>query len=209
MMGGKINVQSQFGQGSMFVVQIPQKISQMVNPDQTVKIDITPIRQAMEQQVIEQPKQEESEEPVSSVEPITPVVNTFQAPVEVKSEHSKPGFIYYVLLLVLIALSVFTLWLYQKNMTTDTTPVLTAVASDTTVATQKAEPVVKPAEIAQDKSESVFLDGKPEESESAESVAENMTEPEEEIEYTEEVIEEPVVKEAPVVMDAVPGRLNT
>ena len=58
MMGGKINVQSQFGQGSMFVVQIPQKISQMVNPDQTVKIDITPIRQAMEQQVIEQPKQE-------------------------------------------------------------------------------------------------------------------------------------------------------
>ena len=58
MMGGKINVQSQFGQGSMFVVQIPQKISQMVNPDQTVKIDITPIKQAMEQQVIEQPKQE-------------------------------------------------------------------------------------------------------------------------------------------------------
>ena len=58
MMGGKINVQSQFGQGSIFVVQIPQKISQMVNPDQTVKIDITPIRQAMEQQVIEQPKQE-------------------------------------------------------------------------------------------------------------------------------------------------------
>ena len=58
MMGGKINVQSQFGQGSIFVVQIPQKISQMVNPDQTVKIDITPIRQAMEQQAIEQPKQE-------------------------------------------------------------------------------------------------------------------------------------------------------
>ncbi len=32
MMGGHINVQSQVGQGSMFVVQIPQKISQMVNP---------------------------------------------------------------------------------------------------------------------------------------------------------------------------------
>ncbi len=58
MMGGKINVQSQFGQGSLFVVQIPQKISQMVNPDQTVKIDITPIRQAIQQQVVEQPKQE-------------------------------------------------------------------------------------------------------------------------------------------------------
>ena len=60
MMGGKINAQSQFGKGSIFMVQIPQKISQMVNPDQTVKIDITPIRQSMEQQVIEQPKQEVS-----------------------------------------------------------------------------------------------------------------------------------------------------
>ena len=69
MMGGKINVQSQFGQGSMFVVQIPQKISQMVNPDQTVKIDITPIRQAMEQQVIEQPKQEVAI-PQSQPEPV-------------------------------------------------------------------------------------------------------------------------------------------
>ena len=51
MMGGKINVQSQFGVGSIFVVQIPQKISQMVNPDQTIQINIAPIRQAMEQQV--------------------------------------------------------------------------------------------------------------------------------------------------------------
>ena len=32
MMGGHINVQSQFGQGSMFIVQIPQKISKMLNP---------------------------------------------------------------------------------------------------------------------------------------------------------------------------------
>ncbi len=32
MMGGHINVQSQFGKGSLFVVQIPQKISKMVNP---------------------------------------------------------------------------------------------------------------------------------------------------------------------------------
>lgn len=31
MMGGKINVQSQFGQGSLFMVQIPQKISRMAN----------------------------------------------------------------------------------------------------------------------------------------------------------------------------------
>ena len=32
MMGGKINVQSQFGKGSLFVVNIPQKIKTMINP---------------------------------------------------------------------------------------------------------------------------------------------------------------------------------
>ncbi len=61
MMGGKINVQSQFGQGSIFMVQIPQKISMMANPDQTIQINIAPIKQAMEQP---QPgKKEETVEP--------------------------------------------------------------------------------------------------------------------------------------------------
>ena len=32
MMGGKINVQSQFGKGSLFVVNIPQKISKLARP---------------------------------------------------------------------------------------------------------------------------------------------------------------------------------
>ncbi len=32
MMGGKINVQSQFGQGSIFMVQIPQKINKLIKP---------------------------------------------------------------------------------------------------------------------------------------------------------------------------------
>jgi len=42
MMGGKINVQSTFGKGSFFVVQIPQKISKMTNPlsnTQVLKLD--------------------------------------------------------------------------------------------------------------------------------------------------------------------------
>ena len=64
IMGGKINVQSQFGQGSMFVVQIPQKISQMVNPDQTVQINIAPIKQAMEQPKTETVMPQPSSEPV-------------------------------------------------------------------------------------------------------------------------------------------------
>ena len=32
MMGGKINVQSQYGQGSIFMVQIPQKINKLIKP---------------------------------------------------------------------------------------------------------------------------------------------------------------------------------
>lgn len=32
MMGGKINVQSQYGQGSIFIVQIPQKINKLIKP---------------------------------------------------------------------------------------------------------------------------------------------------------------------------------
>ena len=42
MMGGKINVQSTFGKGSLFVVQIPQKISKINNPlsnTQILKLD--------------------------------------------------------------------------------------------------------------------------------------------------------------------------
>ena len=42
MMGGNINVQSQFGQGSMFVVQIPQKISKMANPTLENKVTNIP-----------------------------------------------------------------------------------------------------------------------------------------------------------------------
>ena len=61
MMGGKINVQSQFGQGSLFVVQIPQKISTMTDPNQTIKLNITtkiPVikdTQAWEKQVDKEP----------------------------------------------------------------------------------------------------------------------------------------------------------
>ena len=36
MMNGKINVQSQFGKGSIFIVQIPQKINMMSNPNHDI-----------------------------------------------------------------------------------------------------------------------------------------------------------------------------
>ena len=72
MMGGKINVQSQFGQGSIFMVQIPQKISMMANPDQTIQINIAPIKQAMEESQPE--KKEEVIEP--NPKETQPEVNT-------------------------------------------------------------------------------------------------------------------------------------
>ncbi len=196
------------------------EITEMVEEpeDRPVLDTIVPVPQDFDVEITEQPKLEESvdttkevsAEPVMPVEPITPIMNNFQTPVEVKSEHSKPGVIYYVLLLILIGLSVFTLWLYQKNMTTDTAPVLKADAPETKVMQPKqktAEPVVKSVVVSDD-TESVFLDEKNNESESVkkEKVVE---EPEEETEYDEEVIAEPVVETAPVIMDAVPGRLNT
>ena len=172
---------------------------------------IVPVPQDFDIEPTEQLKTEESTdvtetstEPVAPVEPITPIINTFQTPVEVKSEHSKPGFIYYVLLLILICLSVFTLWLYQRNMTTDTAPVLTASAPETTVMQPKQKTMEQVAKPDVDKTEPVFLD---EETEDHKAVAEDKIvadEPEEEIEYDEEEIDE-----APVVIDAVPGRLNT
>ena len=72
MMGGKINVQSQFGQGSIFIVQIPQKISMMANPNQTIQINIAPIKQAMEES---QPEKKEEVIKQNPKEP-QPEVNT-------------------------------------------------------------------------------------------------------------------------------------
>lgn len=89
MMGGKINVQSKFGQGSIFMVQIPQKISQMVNPDQTIRIDLSPIKKELEQQM-PQPKVEVPVQPVveqPKVEtPIQPVPEQPKIDVQVSSE---------------------------------------------------------------------------------------------------------------------------
>ncbi len=45
MMGGKINVQSIFGKGSLFVVQIPQKINKLNNPntENVELLDVSPV----------------------------------------------------------------------------------------------------------------------------------------------------------------------
>ncbi len=113
---------------------------------------------------------------------------------------SKPSIMYYLLLLVLIVLSIFTLWLYQKNMITST-PVLT----------QSAEPEsVEKAPVAE-----VALD----EINEPESVQINESEPVAEPEFVEEdiVVEEPMAEEEqiieepaePTIAGAVPAYVMT
>lgn len=56
MMGGKINVQSQFGKGSIFMVQVPQKISKLSGPIQptfktVIKPSVEPVKPTAESNV--------------------------------------------------------------------------------------------------------------------------------------------------------------
>ena len=205
------------------IVQIeePKPVLESMTPIHEPEPVFTP-QPIVEEEVVEEkpvietikpvePVIQESETVVEPVRPITPVVNNFQAPIENK-EHSKPGFIYYVLLLVLILLSVFTLWLYQKNISGDTTPVLTAKATETVVAEPKVvEKVEQPAPVVvnEQQNDDVFLNEEPAVAEPV-SVETKEQEPIEE-EQDEEPIEEPtpMVDTAPVVMDVVPSRLNT
>ena len=62
MMGGKINVQSQFGKGTLFMVQIPQKISIMSDPDQTIELNLTPHQlQFEEEKLLRRRKEKEKQ----------------------------------------------------------------------------------------------------------------------------------------------------
>ena len=56
MMGGKINVQSQYGKGSMFMVTLPQKISIMEDPKETTgKFEKTMVMPRISQEQLTQP----------------------------------------------------------------------------------------------------------------------------------------------------------
>ncbi|MBQ0013407.1 MAG: hypothetical protein KBS86_02470 [Proteobacteria bacterium] len=60
----------------------------------------------------------------SAFRPVSPVTGTYAAPQVPASEsvQHKPGLMYYILLIALIILSIFTLWMYQKSTKTGTTP---------------------------------------------------------------------------------------
>lgn len=86
----------------------------------------------------------------SDVRPLSPI--TGAATPTVPATH-KPTLIYYIMLLVLIVVSVFTLWLYQRNMG-DKTPDLAATVPEEnapdTAASETGEPSPFIAEVAEE-----------------------------------------------------------
>lgn len=115
----------------------------------------------------------------AAARPVSPITGN-AAPINPAPR--KPTLVYYIMLILLIGLSVFTLWLYQKN-TSEKTPDLT-----TTVPT---------AEVAVDESKDSSMDSPfiPE----LEPVAEDVVDVQTTI--AEPVIEEPVVEPEPVAVE--------
>ena len=186
-------------------------VSETVVEEKPVLESMVPVAQSIP--VVEEPvtpvvadAPEFDDVPVAEMTPPQPVVNKVvetvpnDTPVISEPQPAKSKFVYYVLLIGLIILSVFTLWLYQKNITGDTKPVLTAKMEQTQpvdnrkVILKKKATVTEQPVMVDDDSEPLFLDEVPSEPESKEIV-------------------EPVVMEeentntidsAPVVIDAVP-----
>ncbi len=91
-------------------------------------------------------------QPVDEVRPVSPITGV-AVPVD-GGERKRPNALYYIMLVILIVLSVFTLWFYQKKTATDTTPDLAQTTAPEAVTPAPApaivespfiiEPVVKP-----------------------------------------------------------------
>lgn len=151
-------------------------------------------------------------EPLVSEEYAAPVVKeepVAEIKAEVETTTSKSSFVYYILLFVLIVLSVFTLWLYQKNMK-PTSPVLTAKTEETVVIPQP-KPDIKPVKADIEElvvSEEDFDEGNAffDEEPVVEDPVTEITEDVQEVVEPEEVDEEPI---APQIMNDVPAFVNT
>lgn len=236
-----------------FVEEKPvlESITPVEQPQFTPVPDIPEIieEQPMEEKVEEKPVIEtiqpvvqdnepvvKQEAPVSPVvEPVRPVADNSQ----MNTAKTKPGAVYYLLLFVLILLSVFTLWLYQRHMSTDTMPVLTARTVETATVDEKPAKQVEQGKVVEEKAvevkaveekedtDDVFLgedsveetaqeSAKPEKISEPEPVIEEVEQQDEVVQEEvkqEEIIEEPVVEEtdveSPVVIDGVPDIVNT
>lgn len=100
------------------------------------------------------------------VPPVTSVKENVHEVIEAETKESKPSFVYYVLLFLLIVLSVFTLWLYQKNVKLSA-PVLTAKVTEQNedgekfkLIKKRLKPEITTTKKQNENSEDVFVDDK-------------------------------------------------
>lgn len=189
----------------------PNFESEPIVEQPSVLENMTPIARQPEPEVMPElepaVEENEQEKPVANNNLIAaPMSESLRAEIIGENNAHKPTLIYYLLLIVLIALSVFTLWLYQKNVE-NTSPMLTANVVKTTVLkkTEKPKKVVEPVNTPKDeKIESVFLDENLPSDNIVASVEPQVVEPV--VEFETEVEPEIV---APAVMDVVPARMTT
>jgi len=128
------------GQEVQEVVEKPQVLEtiQSVEESQPSDKDTTGQATTEQYQNIAAPR------PVSPVSaaasrPVSPITGAAPVrPVDGMQSHSRPNFVYYLLLILLIVMSVFALWLYQKK-TGDTTPFASVTRPDVIAPTEPAD----------------------------------------------------------------------
>ena len=97
--------------------------------------ETTPILEPMNDSTSEISEPEITQPVMETLLPASPVFEQDSGTVvnQPTKHHSKPGFTYYILLIVLIVLSIFTLWLYQQSTTPAKIPELLTEKSSSTV----------------------------------------------------------------------------
>ena len=177
-------------------------VPEMVEEKPSVLESMTPVARQYEPVVDEEPETTTKQIPTEN-KLVAPMTESMRAEIIGEDNKHKPTLTYYLLLIVLIALSVFTLWLYQKNIDKDVTPVLTANVEKTTVLkkTEKPKKTVKPT-VATEDIDTVFLDEEQptKNTVKSESVATVETDDDESLDVADQ--------RKPVVIDAVPARVN-
>ena len=177
-------------------------VPEMVEEKPSVLESMTPVARQYEPVVDEEPETTTKQIPTEN-KLVAPMTESMRAEIIGEDNKHKPTLTYYLLLIVLITLSVFTLWLYQKNIDKDVTPVLTANVEKTTVLkkTEKPKKTVKPT-VATEDIDTVFLDEEQptKNTVKSESVATVETDDDESLDVADQ--------RKPVVIDAVPARVN-
>lgn len=162
--------------------------------------------------------------PAAPVVPVAPIMpqNALNVGVVEEAEPKRSRFFYYFLLFLLIALAIFTLWFYQKNIK-PTTPVLAASVEKTELPKEqksifnkktnqkvKTSKQIKAPATRKDKEVDTmpaFLDEEPVEIVPVETAPEPKTETSSLVTENVEIIEPKDT--TPEVMDAVPARVTT